>query len=259
MDEVTPLEEHLPHSVRLTLLQTAVRSVPELRIVETMEESISLTQPSGGNYSLTYDKYFTMLQNACIRFDKTLKHKPSPTSRVYTTMIQLMKIFIHRKKRQTSLTAAKIDEIGTTHDDIYNVHKTTSTRPPHTKPPNPRKPHDKFKSSNPKPRYSGPVYLPTHIYQMPNEDVKKALDQYNQDKKAQYKPNHIRLAKVHEQDTEGSEEEHNYPEPDLDNHLQEDSYPIQDSDIEELLEHHSPYSVNMASTYHISKHSASSS
>ena len=93
---------------------------------------------------------------------------------------------------------------------------------------------------------------------MLNEDVVKALDQYNQDKKAQYKPNHTQMAKVHKQDTEESEEEHNYPESDLDNHLQEDSDPIQDSDIEELLEHHSPYSVNMASTYHISKHSASS-
>ena len=43
LDEVTPLEEHLPHSVRLTLLQTAVRSIPELRIVETMEECMYLT------------------------------------------------------------------------------------------------------------------------------------------------------------------------------------------------------------------------
>ena len=34
VDEVTPLKEHLPHSVRLTLLQTAVRAVPELRIVQ---------------------------------------------------------------------------------------------------------------------------------------------------------------------------------------------------------------------------------
>ena len=38
LDELTPLKEQLPHSVRLTPLQTAVRSVPELRIVETMEE-----------------------------------------------------------------------------------------------------------------------------------------------------------------------------------------------------------------------------
>ena len=33
---------------------------------------------------------------------------------------------------------------------------------------------------------------------------------------------------------------------------------MQDSDIEDLLETHTPYTVNMASTYHISKHSASS-
>ena len=81
LDEVTPLQEHLPHSVSLTLLQTAVRSVPELRIVETMEEYMSLTQSSTGQYSLTYDKYFLMLQNAYIRSDKTLKLKPYTTSR----------------------------------------------------------------------------------------------------------------------------------------------------------------------------------
>ena len=47
-------------------------------------------------------------------------------------------------------------------------------------------------------------------------------------------------------------------EPDLDNHFQEDSFPMQDSDIKDLLDQHSPYSVNMTSIYHISKHSASS-
>ena len=81
LDEVSPLEEHLPHSVRLTLLQPAVRSIPELRIVETMEEYMSLTQSSTGQYSLTHDKYFMMLQNTCIRYNKTLKQKPSTTSR----------------------------------------------------------------------------------------------------------------------------------------------------------------------------------
>ena len=34
LDEVTTLKEHLPHSVRLTLVQTVVRSVPELRIIK---------------------------------------------------------------------------------------------------------------------------------------------------------------------------------------------------------------------------------
>ena len=37
----------------------------------------------------------------------------------------------------------------------------------------------------------------------------------------------------------------------------EEPYPMQDSDIEDLLETQVPYSVNMASIYHITKHSAS--
>ena len=70
LEELTPLGEQLPHSARLTLLQTAVRSVPELRIVETMEEYRSLTHSSLGHFSITYDNYFIMLQNASIIYDK---------------------------------------------------------------------------------------------------------------------------------------------------------------------------------------------
>ena len=81
LDEVTPLKEQLPESIRLTPLQTAVRSVPELRIVETMEVYMSLTHSSSGHFSIAYDKYLMMLQNDCIRYDKTLKPKPSTTSR----------------------------------------------------------------------------------------------------------------------------------------------------------------------------------
>ena len=81
LDELTSLDEQLPHSVRLTPLQTAVRSVPELRIVEMMEEYMSLTNSYTSHYSITYDKCFTMLQNACIRYEKSLKQKLSSTAR----------------------------------------------------------------------------------------------------------------------------------------------------------------------------------
>ena len=80
LDELTPLDEQLPHSVRLTLLQTAVR-ISELRTVETMEEYMSLTHFSSGHFSITYDKFFMMLQNTCIRYDKTVKQKPFTTFR----------------------------------------------------------------------------------------------------------------------------------------------------------------------------------
>ena len=64
------------------------------------------------------------------------------------------------------------------------------------------------------------------------------------------------MAKVHEQDHEEVDSP-DHSEPDLENHYHEDPYPMQDPDIEDLLETHTPYYVNMASTYHISKHSAS--
>ena len=92
---------------------------------------------------------------------------------------------------------------------------------------------------------------------MLSDVIKKELDKYNHEKKAQYKPTHPRMAKVHEQDHEEVDSPDN-PKPDLKNHFHEDSYPMQDSDIEDLLETHGQYSANMACSYHISKHSSSS-
>ena len=117
----------------------------------------------------------------------------------------------------------------------------------------PRTPPGKPKSNKAvplKPRYNRPVYLPKHIYNMLNDDVKKELDKYSQ-KRAQYKPTHPRMAKVHKQDHDEADHPDN-PEPDLENHLPDDSYPMQDSDIEDLLETHGYYSAKMASIYHIS-------
>ena len=86
---------------------------------------------------------------------------------------------------------------------------------------------------------------------------KKKLDKHNQEKKATYHPNSNRMAKIHEQDHE-AEDSHANPEPDLDSYHTEDSYPIQDSDTEILLESHGSYSAKMAFSHRISKHSASS-
>ena len=71
---------------------------------------------------------------------------------------------------------------------------------------------------------------------MLSEDVKKELDKYNQEKKAQYKPTHPRMAKVDEQDHDEAEIPGN-PEPGLENHFPDDSYPMQDSDIEASWKH----------------------
>ena len=48
LDEVSPPEESLSYTTRLTLLQTAVQSIPELRMLQTMEEFISLSSSTPG-------------------------------------------------------------------------------------------------------------------------------------------------------------------------------------------------------------------
>ena len=80
LDEVSPPEESLPYTTRLTLLQTAVCNIPELRMVETMEEFISLSSTTPGP-TMGYDNYLTLLQNACIRYDSNLTSRASPASR----------------------------------------------------------------------------------------------------------------------------------------------------------------------------------
>ena len=72
---------------------------------------------------------------------------------------------------------------------------------------------------------------------MLSDDVKQELDKYNQEKKAQYKPTNPRMAKVHSQGHDEVDHPDN-PVPDLENHLPVDSYPMQDSDIEDLPETH---------------------
>ena len=135
------------------------------------------------------------------------------------------------------------DGIDTPCDDIYNIHNTNFYRTPHVKSLISRTPTGKPKSNKaipPKPRYNGCVHLPKHIYNMPTDNVKKELDNYDQENMTQYKSSCPRMAKVHEQDhDEADHPEH--PEPDLEKHLPDDSYPKQDSDSEDLLEIHGHY------------------
>ena len=64
-------------------------------------------------------------------------------------------------------------------------------------------------------RYNELVYLPKHVvHNMISDDLKKELDKYNQEKKAQYKPTHTRMVKVHEPDHDETDNPDN-PESDL--------------------------------------------
>ena len=196
-------KNNYPHSVRLTLLQTAVRSVPELRIVETMDEYMVLTNSSTGQISITHDKYFMMLQNASIRYDKNLKQKHSKTSRA---------VHQHELDDNPSVHDEEDDylddnfapySIDTPSDDIYNVHNTNFKMAPHVKSLIPRTSPEKSKPNEtipPKSRYI--MDLCTSLSMLINQLSEDIKNKYNQDKKAQYKRTCPRMAKAHEQDHE---------------------------------------------------------
>ena len=69
------------------LLQTAVRSINDLRIVETLVEFQSPTHGHGSSTSLSYQTYYDLLINACVRYDKTKKANIGKRRNVYNTII----------------------------------------------------------------------------------------------------------------------------------------------------------------------------
>ena len=151
------MKEQLPHSLRLTLLQTPVRSVPELGIVETMEEYMSLTHCCSGHFFITYDKYFMMWQNAYIRCDKPPKQKPSTTSRAVYQHELDEALSVHDEEDDYLDDNFAPEGIDTCSDDIYNVHNTNSKRTPHVRSLIPRRSPGKSKTNkamHPKPRYN---------------------------------------------------------------------------------------------------------
>ena len=64
LDEISDDSEKLPPTVKLTLLQTGVRNINDLRIIETLDEFQS------SSTSLSYQTYYDLLINACVRYDK---------------------------------------------------------------------------------------------------------------------------------------------------------------------------------------------
>ena len=73
LEEISKDSEKLPPTVNLTILQTAVRSIHDLRFVETLDEFQSTTYGHGSSTSLSYDTYYDLLINACVGYDKTKK------------------------------------------------------------------------------------------------------------------------------------------------------------------------------------------
>ena len=85
LDELIDLSDRMPDSIKMALLQNADKDIPQLSIVETLDEYTSTTSGDGSFTHLNYSAYYNLLLNACVRYDATNKSTPSKRRNVYAT------------------------------------------------------------------------------------------------------------------------------------------------------------------------------
>ena len=139
LDEDSPPEESLPYTSRLTILQTAVHNIPELTMVETREEFISLSSSTPGP-TMGYDNYLTLLPNACIRYDSNLKSRPSPASRAAYQHELSPDQDDNPYPQDFSSPGTTYGGIDMPAEEFYQVHTTNLNRSPNVSTITPSKP-----------------------------------------------------------------------------------------------------------------------
>ena len=183
LDEISKDSEKLTPTVKLTLLQTTVRSINDLRIVGTLDEFQSTTYGHGSSTSLSYDTYYDLLINACVRYDKTKKTNIGKRRNVYNTNIDDTYID-HPNACNDHVPNSPYGGIDLPPDEFYQVHTLSSRHPPSPRPGQPSRPPFRPQSqhsgpSKPIRRYDGPIFLPPQIYKLLSQDAMKALKAYN--------------------------------------------------------------------------------
>ena len=183
LDEISEDSEKLPPTVKLTLMQTPVRSINDLRIVETLDEFQSTTYGHRSSTSLSYQTYYYLLINACVRFDKTKKANIGKRRNVYNTNIDDTYVD-HPTACIDHVPNSPYGGIDLPPDEFYQVHTLSSRHLPSPRPGNPSRPSFRPQSQNSGPtkpirRYDGPIFLPPQISKLLSQDAMKALKAYN--------------------------------------------------------------------------------
>ena len=153
LEEISEDDERRLPTVKLTLLQTDVRSINDLRIVETLEEFQSTTHGHGSSTFLFYDTYYDLLINACVRYDKTKKANIGKRRNVYATNIGVDETYIDPPTPCIDYVPdSPYGGIDLPPDEFYQVHSLSSRHPPSQVPRQPSRP-----PFSPQSQHSGPT------------------------------------------------------------------------------------------------------
>ena len=135
LEEISEDSEMLPPTVKLTLLQTAGRSINDLRMVETLDEFQTTTYGHGSSTPLSYDTYYDLLINACVRCAKTNKANIGKRRNVYNTNIDDTYVD-HPTACIDHVPNSPYGGIDLPPDEFYQVHTLSSRHPPSLRPGN---------------------------------------------------------------------------------------------------------------------------
>ena len=132
---------------------------------------------------MSYDTYYDLLINACVRYDKTKKANIGKRRNVYNTNVDDTYVD-HPTAYIDHVPNAPYRGTDLPRDDFYQVHTLSSRNPPSTRPGNPSRPSFRPQSQHsgptkPNRRYDGPIFLPPQIYKLLSQDAMKALKAYN--------------------------------------------------------------------------------
>ena len=182
MEEISEVSEKFPPTVKLTLLQTDVGSINDLRIVLTLDEFQSTIYGHGSSTSLSYDTYYDLLINACVSYDKTKKANIGKTRNAYATNIDETYVD-HPSACIDHVPNSPYGGIDLPPDKFYQVHALSSGHPPSPRtglPPRPpfRPQSQHSGSTTPIRRYDGPIFLSPQIYKLLSQAAMKALKAY---------------------------------------------------------------------------------
>ena len=183
LDEISEDSEKLPPTVKLSLLQTAVRSINDHRIVETLDEFQSTSHGHGSSTSLSYDTYYDLLINASARYDKTKKANIGKRRNVYNTNIDETYVD-HPTACIDHVPNSPYGGIDLPPDEVYQVHALSSRHPPSPRTGLPSRPSFRPQSQQSGPtkpirKYDGPIFLPPQINKLLSQEAMRALKAYN--------------------------------------------------------------------------------
>ena len=178
LDELTDLSERMPDSIKMALLQNAVKDIPQLSIVEALDEYTTTTSGDGSFFHLNFSSYYNLLINACVRYDGTNTSTLSKRRNVYAAS-GTQDFTIIEEPHETQFS----QDIDTPSDDFYQVHQTKHNIKPskplsgfqrdHAKKTTPSAPKKPFK------KYDGTVYVPAEVYKLLSPEAVVALKKYN--------------------------------------------------------------------------------